>query len=160
MDPLKFKKPKPAALSEDEATEVERAEHSAIEVVAATNEILTRADGSAVGSEEIATGFVLGELQARAREQLDWGYKQVGEAKVTSVSASNVDLTAEPAVMTLTVCIDVSDLDMLDAAGQSMKDALYNPGRPVKHLYGAQFIDGVWKIATHDIPDQQDCQES
>ena len=159
-EPLAIAKPASAPLSDDEVAEAERAQNSVVAVVEANNEILTRGDGSSVGAEEIATGFVLGEIQSRAQEQMDWEYTQVGEAKVTSVTASNVDLDADPPVMTLTVCIDVSDVDMLDAAGQSMKAALYNPGRPVKHIYGAEFRDGVWKIATHDIPDQQDCQES
>ncbi|MDW4573601.1 hypothetical protein R8Z57_12530 [Microbacterium sp. M3] len=156
-DPLRFDPPTAAPLSPSQDDEVERAESAAVAVVAAANEIAQRADGSAIGVDEIATGFVLGELESAAREQFDLGYRQVGEAKVTQTTASNVDLGADPATMILTVCVDVSGIDVLDETGKSLKASLYNPGRPVKHVYGAVFADDVWKLATHEIPDDQDC---
>jgi len=157
--PLQFEAPSPAPLSPSEDDEVERAETTAAAVVAATNEIAQRGDGSAVGLDQIATGFVLGELESSAREQFDLGYRQVGEARVTQTTASDVDLSVDPQTMTLTVCVDVSDIDVLDETGKSLKASLYDPGRPVKHVYGAVFEDGVWKLATHQIPDDQDCPQ-
>ncbi|MFF2488879.1 hypothetical protein ACFVSU_20930 [Microbacterium sp. NPDC058062] len=156
-EPLKFDAPSPAPISTSEADQVERAEDSAAAVVAATNDIAQRGDGSAVGLDKIATGFVLGELESAAQEQYDLGYHQVGEAKVTQTTASAVDLSVDPPTMTLTVCVDVSGIDVLDETGKSLKASLYNPGRPVKHVYGAVFEDDVWKLATHEIPDDQDC---
>lgn len=144
-------------LSSDEQAETSRASAAIDSVVAATDEIAQRGDGSAVGIEAIATGWVLGELQSKAREQYDLGYLQSGEAKVTSITPTAVDLTAEPATITLKVCIDVSDIDVSDAAGNSLKASLYSPPHPVAHLYGAVFDDDAWKISTHDIPDVQDC---
>jgi len=156
-EPLAITSPPIGALTQDELAEIDRATETAMSLVGSTNEIAQRGDGSSVGVDAIATGFALGELQAMAREQFDLGYRQIGDAVVTGVTASAVDLTTAPATMTLTVCVDVSDVDVLDAAGNSLKASLYNPSRPVKHIYGAQFTDGVWKIATHDIPDEQDC---
>jgi len=156
-DPLAIPTPTPAPIGADAEQEVERATVAATTVLAAMDEIGARSDGSVVGIDLIATGFVLGELESYARQQLDLGYRQVGEAKVTSVQASDVVLDGTPPSMTLTVCVDVSAIDVLDAAGNSLKASLYNPGRPVKHVYGAQFVDGAWKLATHDIPDPQDC---
>lgn len=66
-------------------------------------------------------------LKPFAREQLDLGYRQVGDAVMTSVTASDVNLEATPATMTLTVCVDTSGIDVLDAAGNSLKASLYNP---------------------------------
>ncbi|WP_226534196.1 hypothetical protein [Microbacterium paraoxydans] len=144
-------------LSDDEDAEVGRATAAADAVVAALDEVAQRGDGSAVGVEAVATGWVLGEVQSHAREQFDLGYKQTGDAKVTSVTATAVDLSSSPATIMLKVCVDVSDIDVTDAAGNSLKDSLYNPGRPVAHLYGAVFEDKTWKISSHEIPDVQDC---
>jgi hypothetical protein len=123
------------------------------------NQIGQRADGSAAGVDLVATGFVLGELQAQAQQQRDLGYRQIGEAKITGVRAEEINLTGRRPTMTLNVCVDVSGIDVRDANGKSLKDALYNPGRPVKHVYGAVFEDNVWKIASHDIPDEQNCEK-
>lgn len=144
-------------LSDDEKAEVDRATAAADAVVAALDEVAQRGDGSAVGVEAVATGWVLGEVQSHAREQFDLGYKQTGDARVTSVTPTAVDLAASPATIMLKVCVDVSDIDVTDAAGNSLKDSLYNPGRPVAHLYGAVFEDKTWKISSHEIPDVQDC---
>lgn len=157
-DPLKtVPKVKDAPLSADEKAEVERATTAADAVVAALDEVSQRGDGSAVGVETIATGWVLGEIQSHAREQFDLGYKQTGNAVVTSVTPTAVDLAASPATITLKVCVDVSGIDVTDAAGNSLKDSLYNPGHPVAHIYGAVFEDDTWKISSHEIPDTQDC---
>lgn len=157
-DPLKtVTAPTAEPLSDDEQAEVERASAAIDSVVAASDEISQRGDGSAVGIELIATGWVLGELQSKAREQYDLGYRQTGEAEITSANTTAIDLTSTPATITLKVCIDVSDIDLSDAAGNSLKASLYNPGHPVAHLYGAVFEDDMWKISTHDIPDVQDC---
>lgn len=144
-------------LSADEQAEAERASVAVDAVVAATDEISQRGDGSAVGIEAVATGWVLGELQSKAREQYDLGYRQTGEAAVTSVTTTTIDLASTPATITLKVCIDVAGIDVTDAAGNSLKASLYNPGHPVAHLYGAVFEGDTWKISTHDIPDVQDC---
>ncbi|WP_460802428.1 hypothetical protein [Microbacterium sp. GXF6406] len=157
-DPLSsISAPAVGPLGSDEDAEIQRATDAIDAVVAATDEIAQRGDGSAVGLEQITTGWVLGELQAKAREQYDLGYVQSGEAKVTSVSSSEIDLSATPASITFKVCIDVSDIEVSDAAGNSLTGALYNPGHPVAHIYGAVFDDDMWKISTHDIPDVQDC---
>lgn len=157
-DPLKtVTVPTAEPLSADEQAEVERASAAIDSVVAATDEISQRGDGSAVGIESIATGWVLGELQSKAREQYDLGYQQTGEAEVTSITTTALDLTSTPATIILKVCIDVSDIDVIDGAGNSLKASLYNPGHPVAHLYGAVFEDDMWKISTHDFPDVQDC---
>lgn len=156
-EPLRLDPPPRAPLTADEDAEIARVSKAAEQLVEATNEIGTRADGSAVGADAVATGFVLGELQAAARERFDLRYRQVGEARVTEVTTSRVHLDAKPARMTVTVCVDMSEVDVLDEAGNSFKKSLYDPGRPVKHVYGAVFDDGAWKLSSHDIPDDQNC---
>lgn len=152
-----FPTPSPAPLTDDETAEVQRADVAIDSLLAALDEVSQRGDGSAVGIESIATGWVLGEVQSRAREQYDLGYRQTGEATVTQSTPTAVDLAASPPTITVKVCVDVSAVDVVDAAGKSLKAALYNPGRPTAHIYGAVFEDGTWKVSTHDIPDVQDC---
>lgn len=157
-DPLEsVPAPTLSPLTDDQDAETVRATAAVDAVVTALDEVSQRADGSAVGVESVATGWVLGEVQSHAREQFDLGYTQTGNAVVTEVTPIAVDLSASPATITLKVCVDVSAVDVIDAAGNSLKDSLYNPGRPVAHIYGAVFQDNTWKISTHEIPDVQDC---
>ena len=156
--PLSVATPEPAPLGDEETATV-AATVAVEDLVAAGNEILQRADGGTEGIDAIATGFVRGELQALAVERKQLGYTQVGAAEVTSVAVRSIDLTSAPPTALLEVCIDTSGLDVLDSAGKSVGDQLYQPGHPVLHLYGAVFTDGVWRISTHEIPDVASCPE-
>jgi hypothetical protein len=69
----------------------------------------------------------------------------------------SADLDADPPHIVIDVCIDVSAITLTDAAGNDVSDLLYNPGHPVRHEYGADFVDDVWKVSTHEIPETQDC---
>ncbi|MFC0682447.1 hypothetical protein ACFFGH_31845 [Lysobacter korlensis] len=155
-EPLDIETPKPAPVTDKDEAE-DAAEVTVAQLVDATNQILQRADGEIAGIETIAAGFVRGELEALAAERAEEGLKQVGDAKVASVDIAKADLESDPATMTIEVCIDVSDIDVVDAGGNSLKDSLYNPGHPVLHLYGVEHIDGVWKLTTHEIPEDARC---
>jgi hypothetical protein len=73
------------------------------------------------------------------------------------VKVQSIDLAASPPTAMLEVCIDTSDLDVLDANGESVADQLYRPDHPVMHLYGAVYLDGLWRLSTHQIPDGATC---
>lgn len=138
-------------------TEQARVEEGVALVVQATNEMAERGDGATEGLETIATGFVLGELENLSREQAEQGYTQSGEATIVSTELLSAELDADPPTLLLGVCIDVSGITLTDANGNDVSELLYNPGHPVRHEYGADFIDEVWKISTHEIPSDQDC---
>lgn len=154
--PLEVPMPTPAPLG-DEAIASEAVVISVEALVDATNEVLQRADGGTEGIESVATGFVEGEVEALAIERKHLRYTQVGEATVTSVLVRSIDLEADPPAAVLEVCIDTSDLDVLDPNGDSVADQLYRPDDPVMHLYGAVFLDGLWRVSTHEIPDGASC---
>jgi len=154
--PLDIPRPNPKPVAGKAASE-QAASAATDALLAASNKVLQRADGGVAGLGFIATGFVRGELEALAAERADLGYTQVGEAKITSKKVVSVDLAASPPTVVLEVCIDTSKIDIVDSNGMSLKGLLYNPGVPVKHIYGAQHVDGVWKIADHDIPDNSPC---
>lgn len=155
-DPVDIPKQESGPVSKSKSAESARATKAVDALISSMNQIGNRADGSSVGVESIATGFVLGEIQAFAQERQDLGYKQTGEAKITHLEASKVRLGGKTPKMTLTVCVDVSGIKVTDAAGNAM--STYNPGRPVKNVYGAEFVGGSWKISTHKIPNKQNCE--
>lgn len=154
--PLAIPTPSPGPIGTKDDS-VEAVDKAVDTLIVATNQVLQRGDGSIDGAEVVASGFVLGELQALAAERQALGYKQVGEAKVTDVTVSAVDLNATPPTMNLTVCVDTSDVDVIDENGKSLKDRMYTPDHPVQHIYGAQFLSGVWKLVTHEIPEKGTC---
>ena len=154
--PLTLPTPTPAPIG-DKTDSVEAVDSTLDSFILATNQVLQRGDGSIDGAETVAAGFVLGELQALAAERKALGYKQVGDAKLTDVTVGAVDLTAKPPAMTLSVCVDTSDVDVVDENGKSLKDRMYTPDHPVQHTYGAQFLNGLWKIVTHEIPEKGTC---
>ncbi|MFV0251925.1 MAG: hypothetical protein ACK5H2_01130 [Beutenbergiaceae bacterium] len=164
-DPPPTDPPSPVAVQpptagpvQDEITEQERVTTTIASVVAATNEISQRGDGGIEGLDLIATGFVLGELQNQAREQSEQGLTQEGEAVVVSSELIASDLDAATPTMSVAVCIDVSELRLFDENGQDVSSRLYNPGHPVRHIYGAEYLDDVWKISSHEIPAEQGCE--
>lgn len=145
--------PSDSELAPDEAAAAQEAEQSLVSLVQLGNEVGADPTASLDGIEELASGFVLGEIQALAAERAQLGYTQTGEAKVTSVTVDDVDLGGRPPSLTLDVCVDVSDIDVLDADGTSLSANMYLPDTPVHHRYGAQQLDGRWKLVSHDLPD-------
>jgi|SRR5699024_7918437 len=144
----------------DEAHELERVTQVVETVVDVTAQIAQRGDGKIEGLDEIATGFVLGHMQAMSVEREHLGLTQMGAAEVLSVDPVSSDLGSEPATMLVSVCVDVSGIEVVDAAGNSQSDLLYDPGHPVQYLYGAEFVDEAWKLSTHEIPDHNNCADS
>jgi hypothetical protein len=140
-----------------DAASADAADKAVNSLITANNEILQRADGGTEGLEQVASGFVWGELQALATERERTGYKQVGKAVITSITTRSVDVAATPPTVVLDVCIDASGIDVVDANGKSVGDLLYQSKTPTLNVYGAQYIDGLWKITTHDIPDSAPC---
>jgi len=147
----------PAAADPVQIVAIEEAALAAESLVTATNSMLALGDGTVPDISAVAGGFVAGEVQALAAERAALGFRQVGEAVVTRVTASSIDLTVEPKQMLLEVCIDASGIDVVDENGASLGAAVYNPGTPVLHHYGAQLLDGSWKLITHEIPTNGQC---
>ena len=131
---------------------------AAEDVVSATNAMLTKGNGVPPDLTDYTSGFVEGELRALAAERESLGYTQVGKAVITKITTEKAKLTGAHPTVTLNVCIDSSDVDVLDASGKSLKKSLYNPGYPVLNVYGAELISGEWKITTHDIPTKDTCK--
>ena len=134
------------------------AREAIVDVIEATTEVLVEADGDLpTDVSGYAAGFVKGEIQALAIEREQQGYTQTGEAVITRITNSAINTKVTPATMTLYVCVDTSQIDVLDASGKSLKALLYDPGHPVLNVYTAQNIKNDWKIISHDIPEGGSC---
>ncbi|WBU38828.1 hypothetical protein [Homoserinibacter sp. YIM 151385] len=162
-EPRTSRIPAPAPEPEEPGRELDAEESAAAKQAgAAVDDLLALGDAVAADPEagpgdvgELADGFVRGEIEALAAERADLGYTQTGSARVTRIAVRDVDLDERPAAMTLDVCVDVSGIDVLDGAGRSLAEAMYRPNRPVLHRYGAQYLDGRWKLVTHELPDTE-----
>lgn len=148
--------PAPAPRAGDQRASTDAAGAAITSLVSANNQILQRADGGTSGLEKVASGFVQGELQALAAERKRMGFKQVGDAVITSVKTRSVDLEASPPTVVLDVCVDATAIRVVDANGHPVT-GLYQRDAPTLNVYGAQYLDGLWKITTHDIPDSAPC---
>lgn len=139
------------AAEKDATTAVTRA-------IDASNAILGSGGKLPADLGDYTADFVQGEFEALATERAELGYTQVGKARITSVNVRGTHLDSTPEKLSLNVCIDSTKVDVLDANGASLKSTMYNPGRPVLNIYGAELRGGVWKITTHDIPSKDTCK--
>jgi hypothetical protein len=126
-------------------------------VIKADTAVLSKPTAKLPDISDYAAGFVAGELQATQEDRKAEGYTQIGSPRITSVTASKVDLSSSPPTVTLDVCIDSSHIDVLDSAGHSLASSLYKSKKPVLNVYGAEWLDDTWKLTTHSIPTKGKC---
>ena len=126
------------------------------EFVSLVDEVTRDVGSDTAGIDALAVGFVRGEVDARAAEQSQSGVRQIGSTVIVSVTPIDVDTQSDPATVTLAVCLDSSNVDVLDSRGRSLKDRL---GRNEKTLnyYGLQQTPDGWRLATHEFPDDPTC---
>lgn len=105
--------------------------------------------------EQIATGTVLGELEATATEFGVNGWRQEGVAIVVSIDVVATDLQADPPSFEVEVCLDSSEVRILDADGNSLIDP--EAARRSVNVYGIENSDGVWRLARHNFAEDPDC---
>lgn len=112
------------------------------------------------GLADVADGFALGEVQAGAAERYDSDVRQVAGPKIASLKVKAANARGTPPEVILNVCLDSADVDIVDRAGNSLKDRLYQPGYPVLNVYGVRHDGTAWKVTTHTIPDNARCKGS
>lgn len=159
LEPLQIQAPESGKLGSPKDA-VQNAQSAVESVVNVAQQIAVRGDGQSKGIDQVADGFVKGQLEALAAERWQMGVHQVGEAKVVSVDTKDVDLDAKVPSMDLLVCLDLSGIDVVDENGNSFEGLLYKPKEPVLNTYGAIFTDGQWKISTHNIPEDSTCGDA
>lgn len=104
-------------------------------------------------------GAARGEIEAMRQSYADEGLTLVGRPRVVSTELRSIDDESEPRTVVLDVCIDASDVDVLDSNGESVGDRLYRPDAPVLHVYELRQADGEWLISRHAIPADSTCEK-
>jgi hypothetical protein len=119
-------------------------------------EALTTPDGA---SEDllatVADGAALGAVRAQALEYVENGWTQVGAPRVVSAEVASVDAEADPPTVQVLVCLDHSDVDVLDAEGVSMVDA--SADARVLQLWTLEEQDGRWTLVQQGFTDETRC---
>lgn len=104
---------------------------------------------------EVATGNAADEFKSSALEYGINGWSQegtstaVGEPKLT-----DTEFNGQPAKL-LEVCLDSSNVKVKDQAGNILNDT--GDSRRSLNIFTLVNVDGQWKIANHDFPNNPDC---
>ncbi|AZI57354.1 hypothetical protein EH165_03450 [Nakamurella antarctica] len=116
---------------------------------------LVNGTGDTASLSTIATGALLGELQANAAEFANNGWRQEGVPTIASLAISDVALNADPPSMKIQVCLDSSSVRIFDDSDLPLDNA----GTPARSLniYVMKFIDNKWILSEHTFPDNADC---
>lgn len=134
----------PLFASEDEAFAA--AEQTYRAYVDALNEV----DLSDPATFEPVFAFSTGELNAADRESFStWhadGLTVVGDSRVALVEGTNVDENEERVV--ISVCLDVSGVEVRDAEGNSVVDSARSPIQPLEVSLVPSRADGSMKLTS------------
>lgn len=103
----------------------------------------------------VAQGLALGDFQAEIADFEQQGVHQVGTPMIISATVIQSDLVATPPTATVNVCLDRSDVQILDAQGTDVRD----PAAPTRilTLWSMALIDGSWKLTDRTFTDQLTC---
>ncbi|MGO0577067.1 hypothetical protein [Ornithinimicrobium panacihumi] len=154
--PVSRPAPAPVHLPQEAA---EEAESVVGDFLAAQDEFLGLPEPGLLETDAlgVVTGVAEGELAARAAEFANEGLRQTGQVQVLGVTILDRDDEADPATMTVEACLDLDDVEVVDARGVSLGDRLYRPGRPVRDVYTLVRSEGSWKVTFHEIPADDAC---
>lgn len=103
--------------------------------------------------EALATGAALDEYISTATEYALGGWQPRGQVQVVGQPRlAESSYEGKPAQV-LEVCLDSSGLTLEDQAGNSYSS---DPARSL-NIFTLIEVDGSWKIASHDYPNNPDC---
>ncbi|MCC2314576.1 hypothetical protein [Cellulomonas xiejunii] len=103
----------------------------------------------------VATGDHLASLRADVEQFAAEGLTQAGQARVEAVEVVEQDVTATPPTVTARLCIDSSEVQVLDENGTNLRGA----GTPPRSLNVIRLVeeDGTWKVAHQAFADDPAC---
>lgn len=145
--------PTPASTSTPGGIE-EDGEEFVVPFVAA--ESASRSDPSRpVVYADVATGTALKDLEAQALEFMENGLVQVGLPEIVSATILDVDEDADPAEMQILACLDYSDVEVVDANGDSAKSD--DAPQRIPTLLTLLKEDEHWLVGYRSFPDDASC---
>lgn len=105
--------------------------------------------------EQVATGTALEDLQIQVDELTTGGLVQVGAPTVVSSEITESDPDGDPPTATVLVCLDYSDVDVVNASGESAKDD--TAVQRVPTLLELVLEDGSWLVQNRTFPSEASC---
>lgn len=112
--------------------------------------------GDADALADTATGPALDAARASAAEFADNGWHQVGQAELTSSKVVFYRPDASPPRMRIAACVDSSDVDVVDDAGDSVRHGSYAARSMM--LFDLVREHGDWLVQRQSFPDDPDCR--
>ena len=153
-DILSKVKPAPSAAASQEAT----SEPTSDEDAQAQNTEKARAvldEDTIRAIENIAVDSAASEFAVQASEYALAGWHYEGSSTVVGTPRmADTEYKGQPARL-LEVCMDSSSVKIYDENNQPVKDDS-SPKRSL-NIYTLVQVNGQWKIATHDFPNNPDC---
>jgi hypothetical protein len=107
------------------------------------------------GLASLAADEALLQVRATALEYEVLGWRQVGTPVVAFARVLEAELEADPPRVRVEVCLDHTDVDVVDDAGNSVVDP--SASRRALNLFGLERRDGVWVVVDRDLPVDTDC---
>lgn len=105
--------------------------------------------------EAVAVDSAAAEFAVQASEYALAGWHYEGSSTVVGTPRmTETQYKGQPARM-LEVCMDSSSVKIYDENNQPVKD--HNSPKRSLNIYTLVQVDGQWKIATHDFPNNPDC---
>lgn len=141
----------PGELSEEDATALVE-----IAVVPPLDEV-----GTEQALDSALAGVVIDsyaeELHAQWLELTSQGWTLTGAPTVQSLEITALDDTSQPVTAEVLVCIDSSDVRIVDADGNVVGDPEAVMARAQHRFTMIQADDGIWRISSHAFPDAHEC---
>lgn len=141
----------PGELSEDDATALVE-----IAVVPPLDEVDTEQalDSALV---DVVIDSYAEELHAQWLELTSQGWTLTGAPTVQSLEITALDDNSQPVTAEVLVCIDSSDVRIVDADGNVVGDPEAVMARAQHRFTMIQADDGIWRISSHAFPDAPEC---
>jgi hypothetical protein len=151
--------PRPSAPAEAEAPSGDTLEQDTAEIVLAeyfdTVGTLSAPDDLEVASA-VATGAALDEIESRLLEFEVQEWTLRGDTRLEDVTVLESDLDGTPPTATVSVCVDSSDVELLNTDGSAVPK-VEGVSRRAINIYTLAFADDAWRVLDHTFPDDPTC---
>lgn len=143
----------PSTITEDVVTVDADATEIVSPPLAAMGQALKNPDVP-VEFEMVADGAALGDLRSEAEQHRQDSTQQRGEPTIVSATVISRDDEADPATVTVEMCLDRSAVTLVQADGSTLPAA--EPTR-VRQLWTMAPLDGEWKLLDRGFTDELEC---
>lgn len=103
----------------------------------------------------VSEGLARDALESTVAEYRERGWTQIGRPTVVSTKVTAADPDADPPSAELDVCLDYSNVDVVDTAGTSVVDA--RAQTRVLNVFEMEYQDGRWVLVNQTFADDITC---